>query len=396
MRELGPVIPITRPIFGRTYLLTRYDGVHTCLKDPRFVNNRRNAVAGSDDILDRWFIPRMLKVLGKNMIVHDDPEHRRLRNLVHKAFTPRMIESLSAQIEQMVDQMLDQAVKKPVADLMADLAVPLPLTVICEMLGVPETERKGARHLMSKFVHQLTNLNLGSIIRGYPTSLRMDRFFRDLVKLRREQPGDDLTSALVNAEEAGDRLNQEELISMLFVLLLAGHETTVNLIGNGMLALLDNPDQLQKLREHPELMESAIEELLRYGNPVSLPAPRFTREDVDIQGFTIPKGSMVLPVLASANRDEAAFQNADRLDIARSPNRHVAFGYGIHYCLGAPLARLEGRIAFQKLLQRFPEIRLAVPREKLSWRRNINLHGLNALPLHLSSQAASAGVSAAA
>ncbi len=181
---------------------------------------------------------------------------------------------------------------------------------------------------------------------------------------------------------------------MIFLLLFAGHETTVNLIGSGTLALLDHPDQLQKLREHPELIESAIEELLRYANPVGQPAPRFAREDIEIQGHKIPKGSAVMPLLASANRDEAAFENADRLDIARTPNRHVAFGHGIHYCLGAPLARLEGRIAILKLVRRFPEMRLAVPREKLIWRKNIGLHGLKSLPLILSSSEARAAVPA--
>jgi cytochrome P450 PksS len=307
-----------------------------------------------------------------------------------------MIENLTGRVEQLVDGLLDAAAKKPVVDLIADLALPVPLTVISEMLGVPEKDRRPFQRMMARLAEDLGNTSFTGLLRSYPAAIRLDRFFRELVKLRREQPGADLTSALVQAEEAGDHLDEEELVSMIFLLLFAGHETTVNLIGNGTLALLENPGQLQKLREHPELIDSAIEELLRYANPVGQPGVRFAREDIELHGHTIPKGSAVMPLLASANRDEAAFENADRLDIARSPNRHVAFGYGIHYCLGAPLARLEARIAILKLVQRFPDIRLAVPREKLVWRKNLGLHGLKALPLHVSPSGARAAMPAAA
>jgi len=396
LRKMGPVIPITRPMFGRVYHLTRYEDVFNSLKDPRLVNDRANAVEGGRNFLDHWWVPRIFRVFQKNMVGQDEPKHRRLRNLVHKAFTPRMIENLTARVEQLVNELLDAAAKKPHVDLIADLALPVPLTVISEMLGVPEKDRMLFRNLMGRLAEDLGSASLTGFILSYPLSLRLERFFRELVKLRREQPGDDLTSALIRAEEEGDRLDEEELISMIFLLLFAGHETTVNLIGNGTLALLENPDQLQKLREQPELIDSAIEELLRYANPVGQPSPRFAREDLEIAGYKIPKGSAVMPLLPSANRDEAAFENADRLDIARSPNRHVAFGYGIHYCLGAPLARLEGRIAILHLVRRFPELRLAVPRQKLLWRKNLGLHGLKALPLLLGPSEARAPVSVAA
>jgi cytochrome P450 PksS len=395
LRKMGPVIPLTRPLFGRVYHLTRYEDVFNALKDPRLANDLNNAVEGGN-FLDRWWMPRIFKVFQKNMVAQDEPNHRRLRNLVHKAFTPRMIENLTGRVEQLVDGLLDAAAKKPVVDLIADLALPVPLTVISEMLGVPEKDRRPFQRMMARLAEDLGNTSFTGLLRSYPAAIRLDRFFRELVKLRREQPGADLTSALVQAEEAGDHLDEEELISMIFLLLFAGHETTVNLIGNGTLALLENPEQLQKLREHPELIDSAIEELLRYANPVGQPGVRFAREDIELHGHTIPKGSAVMPLLASANRDEAAFENADRLDIARSPNRHVAFGYGIHYCLGAPLARLEARIAILKLVQRFPDIRLAVPREKLVWRKNLGLHGLKALPLHVSPSGARAAMPAAA
>jgi cytochrome P450 PksS len=383
LRKMGPVLPTTRPLIGRGFLLTRYEDVFNSLKDPRLVNDRGNAVEGGGDFLNRWWMPRIIKVFQQNMVTKDEPDHRRLRNLVHKAFTPRMIENLTARVEQLVDALLDAAAKKPVADLIHDFALPLPLTVISEMLGVPEKDRMFFRRVMGGLFDDLAGGSPIGLLFSYPAAIRMDRFFRELVKLRRDQPGDDLTTALIRAEEAGDQFSEEELISMIFLLLFAGHETTVNLIGNGTLALLEHPEQLRKLYEHPELIDSAIEELLRYGNPVGQPAPRFAREDMEIQGVKIPKGSMVLALLPSANRDEAAFENPDELDITRNPNRHVAFGYGIHYCLGAPLARLEGRIAIQKLVRRFPDMRLAVPRKKLTWRRNLNLHGLKALPLHL-------------
>ncbi|HYO54519.1 cytochrome P450 [Archangium sp.] len=382
LRKTAPVVEGAHPILGPAYYLTRYEDVYNALKDPRFVNDRANAVEGGGALFDRWWMPRILKLFQKNMVSQDEPNHRRLRNLVHKAFTPRMIENLTARVEQMVGEMLDTASRKPTADLIAELALPLPLNVISEMLGVPPPQRLEFRRMLSRFLES-TQSPVGFLL-SYPSAVGMERFFRGMVKLRREQPADDLMTALVQAEEAGDQLDEDELISMIFLLLFAGYETTVNLIGNGTLALLENPEQLQKLREHPELIDSAVEELLRYTNPVEMPGPRFAREDVEIQGVKIPRGSTVFPLLASANRDEAAFENPDTLDITRNPNRHVAFGYGIHYCLGAPLARLEGRIALQTLVQRFPEMQLAVPSDKLRWSKNPGLRGLKALPLHLS------------
>jgi cytochrome P450 PksS len=207
------------------------------------------------------------------------------------------------------------------------------------------------------------------------------RFLHELVTLRRTQPGDDLVSALVQSEEQGDRLSEDELISMVFLLLFAGHETTVNLIGNGILELVRHPDQLDALRAEPTLIDGAIDEMLRYTNPVGVVAPRFATEDVEVAGVTIPRGSTVNAMIASANLDEAAFPDASRFDITRSPNRHVSFGLGAHYCLGAPLARIEARVAFPALLRRFGRLQLAVPAQQLRWSPNIGLRGLQSLPL---------------
>jgi cytochrome P450 len=214
-----------------------------------------------------------------------------------------------------------------------------------------------------------------------PNAWALLRYIGKVVERRRAHPEDDLISALVRVEEAGDSLSQEELVAMVFLLLVAGHETTVNLIGNGTLALLEHPNQMARLRDDPALIEPAIEELLRYSSPVEIATDRYAREDVTIGGVTIPRGETVLAVLASANRDERQFKNPDALDITREPNRHLAFGLGPHFCLGAPLARLEGQIAIATLLGRFPELRLAVAPDRLRWRRGLLLRGVESLPV---------------
>ena len=214
-----------------------------------------------------------------------------------------------------------------------------------------------------------------------PHAVAFLRYIRLLVKARRTNPEDDLVTALVRAEEAGDQLSEDELVAMIFLLLVAGHETTVNLIGNGTLALLENPDQTDRLRDNPALIKAAVEELLRYNGPLETATERYTREDTTVAEITVPRGELVLAVLTSANRDEQQFEDADRLDLGREPNPHVAFGFGIHYCLGASLARLEGRIAIATLLRRIPNLKTAIPSNALRWRRGLVLRGLESLPV---------------
>ncbi len=221
------------------------------------------------------------------------------------------------------------------------------------------------------------------MFRAIPNVLAFLRYIRKLVRARRRRPLDDLVTALVQVEESGDQLNEDELVAMVFLLLVAGHETTVNLIGNGTLALLEHTDQIERLRSEPALVKSAVEELLRHSGPLETATERYTREDVTVADVMIPRGQLVYAVLASANRDERQFANPDTVDIAREPNRHLAFGLGIHYCLGAPLARLEGQIAFETLLRRLPTLRLAVATNALRWRRGLVLRGLEALPVQL-------------
>ena len=294
-----------------------------------------------------------------------------------------MIQQMGSRVEQISNQLLDEAAKQETIDFIRMFSLPLPLTVISEMMGVPEKDREKFHKWTAHFIDSASSANPMTMLPQLPNAIQMNRFFRQLMTLRRTDPQDDLITALVRAEEAGDKLNEDELVAMLFILLLAGHETTVNLLGNGVLALLQHPDQLAKLRANPELIDSAIEEILRFTNPVQQIAPRYALEDVELHGQHIPKGSSVMCGIASANRDELVFPNADQFDITRTPNRHIAFGLGIHYCVGAPLARLEGKLAFQVLFKRFPNFELAVPVDQLQWRESGALRGLKSLPLRL-------------
>ena len=266
-------------------------------------------------------------------------------------------------------------------ELVADYALPLPTTVIAELLGVPAEDHAK----FHRWSNRLVSVSSGSdMLRALPAALSFVRYLRKLVERRRADPQDDLITALIRAEEAGDRLSEDELLAMTFLLLVAGHETTVNLISGGTLALLEHPEQAEALRCDPLLVKPAVEELLRYTSPVEMATERYAREDVEIAGTTIPRGELVLAVLGSANRDERHFAGPDVLDLARDPNRHLAFGRGgVHHCLGAPLARMEGQVAISAFPRRFSKARLAVAPETLCWRRGLFLRGLQRLPLVL-------------
>lgn len=380
-REL-PIFSVKRPFFGRVWLLARYEDVLSTLEDHRrFASDARTAEGGKDRLAP-WWMPRTINALRRSMLSSDGADHRRLRNLVHQAFTPRRVEELRATVEQRVHSLLEHAERKPQADLIADLALPLPLNIISDMLGVPEPQRPLFHDWVSRFFNEPV-VRFHQLLARIPRTLRMLGYLRQLIQLRRKEPGSDLITALVQAHDQGDQLSDDELVAMIFLLLLAGYETTVNLIGSGALALLEHPEQLQRLREQPELIGPAVEELLRYTSPIQQCPPRFACEDMELHGQRIRRGDMVISLLASANRDEAAFPQPDTLDLGRTPNRHVALGMGVHYCLGAPLARLEGRVALQTLVQRFPRLRLAVPPQALRWRPSPNVRGLHSLPVHL-------------
>jgi pimeloyl-[acyl-carrier protein] synthase len=359
------------------WVLTRYDDVVTALRDARFGR------AGFEPLLEAVYgAPTESGRLQASMLFRDPPDHTRLRGLVNKAFTPRVIEAMRLRIQSIVDTLLDRVQPTGTMDVIADLAYPLPVTVICEMLGVPIDDHEAIKQWSADVARSLDAIGMAAdseiAERGRQGRRGLAEYFRGLVAERRKTIRADLLSLLIAAEEQGDKLTEGELLSTCMLLFIAGHETTVNLIGNGLYALLRHPDQLRLLRDDASLIQSAVEELLRYDGPVDRTA-RITNADVELGGRTIPKGSMVLAAIGAANRDPAHFPDPDRLDITRADTRHIAFGFGIHFCLGAPLARVEGQIAISTLLRRLPAIALAAP--KVEWRESSVLRGLKALPV---------------
>src|ERR687893_54975 len=379
LRSSDPVYRTTLPDKVKTpvWLVTRYEDVNALLKDERFPKNRRSALT-PEQLRKLPWVPPMFRPLERNMLDLDAPDHTRLRALVHRAFTPRLVERMRERVQALADELLEGAARRGEMDLIADYALPLPMTIITEILGVPASDRHKF-HKWSQAVVSLSSPN--PTVRVVPSVWMFIRYLRRFFKGRRRDPRDDLASALIQAEEAGDKLSEDELLAMVFLLLIAGHETTVNLIGSGALALLEHPSQLDKLRGEPALLKAAIEELLRYTAPVFMTTERYAREDVTLHGVTIPRGEMTLGVIGSANRDETVFETPDALDITREPNRHLSFGQGIHFCLGAPLARMEAQTAVNTLLDRMPGLRLKVSPDSLRWRPSMFLRGLDALPV---------------
>jgi cytochrome P450 len=377
LRAEQPVYRTTLPDKTPVWLVTRYEDVNMLLKDGRFAKNRYNALTPEQLRKQPW-VPAMFKPLERNMLDLDPPDHPRLRALVHKAFTPRLIEQMQTRIQTLANELLDAVMGKGEMDLIRDYALPLPMTVITEMLGVP-TQDRDKFHKWSKVIVSVNQFNVNW--RVIPAIWMFNRYLRDLFKKRRAEPKGDLVSALIQAEEVGEKLSEDELLAMVFLLLVAGHETTVNLIGSGMLELLEHPSQMEKLRRDPSLIITAVEELLRYTSPVFMSTERYAREDVTIRGVAIPRGEVTLGVIGSANRDETVFENPDALEITREPNKHLAFGFGIHYCLGAPLARLEAQVAINTLLRQMPDLRLKGSTGTLRWRQSLILRGLEALPV---------------
>ena len=382
LRDEAPVWRTTLPGRRVAWLVTRYDDVAGVLKDDTFAKDKLNAMNPEQQARTPW-VPGFLKPIERNMLDLDAPDHMRLRALVSKAFTPRLIELLRGRIEDLCEELLDSVQRewerRGEAELIAGYALPLPATVIAELLGVPAEDHKKFHRWSSRLVSVSSSRDM---LRFLPAALSFVRYLRKLVEQRRAAPRDDLMSALIQAEEAGERLSEDELLALAFLLLVAGHETTVNLIASGTLALLEHPEQMHRLRHDPSLIKPAVEELLRYTSPVEMATERYAREDVEIADTRIPRGELVLAVLGSANRDERHFEDPDALDLARDPNRHLAFGRGgVHHCLGAPLARMEGQIAISAFLRRFPGACLAVTHESLRWRRGLFLRGVERLPL---------------
>jgi cytochrome P450 PksS len=367
---------LTRP---NVYLATRYDDVMQVHTDPRLSSDvMRYGGAGMVK-----YAPRMFRLLVDSMVFKDDPDHKRLRGLVNKAFTPKRVQAMADDIQRTVDELVEELDRKGTVDLVRDLAIPLPLRVISTMMGVGDEDRERFHVWVDRFTQNASAANVRSMVKMMPTGRKMIRMFDRLAADRRRSPSDDLITALVRAQEGDDRFSDHEVIAMVFLLLLAGHDTTANLIGSSIVTLLDHPEQMARLRDEPELIDTAVEELLRFTTPVPCGAARIATEDLELGGYAIPKGAHVLGMIISANRDEAVFDRPDDLDLGRAPNKHITFAFGSHYCLGNQLARMEGRMAIGALVQRFPNLRLAVPKEQLEYKPTESLRGLRSLPLVL-------------
>jgi cytochrome P450 len=363
------------------WVLTRYADIAWVYNDPRF-SRAQGLKRGFDRLpeAEQRIAKPVYQSFSRTMFYSDPPYHTRLRGLVNNAFTPGAVEQMRPYVQRIVDELLNAVETKGTMDVIHDLAYPLPILVIAQMLGLPAEKRQQfkqwsddlfailgsvphAPHLMERAAQSLSELT------GYVAALS---------ETRRVQPNEDLLTALVEAVEEGEHLTQDELVANVIILLSAGHETTSNLIGNGLLALLRNPEQMQKLREQPQLMPSTVEEMMRYDNPVQI-SYRSAAEDVEIDGRLICKGHLINSILAAGNRDPKRFSNPDQFDIARDEGRHLGFGLGIHFCLGAPLVRLEAQIAFAAILDRFPGLVLAT--EELEWQEHPIFRGVKSLPV---------------
>ena len=357
-----------------SWVFSRYKHVDSILRDhKRFSNDTRKR--GNPSHIDESFDLNN----QPSMLFRDPPDHTRLRALVSRAFTPAVIEGLAGHIRTIADDLLDQIDDPSGFDLMEAIAAPLPVIVIAELLGVPIEDRPQfqiwSRHRARGLEPNITDRERRLVTES---GQELDAYFLKIIEQRRQEPQDDLISGLVAAEEAGDKLSQAELLAMLRLLLIAGNETTTKLIGNGMLALLRNPEQMGALRQTPDLMSSAIEELLRFDAPVQLDV-RVALEDVEFDGREVKKGQGIMVLLGSANRDPEVFSEPDRLDLSRQEANHISFGRGIHHCLGASLARLEGRLTFEAIMERFGDLRMQTDRPV--FRDNIILRGLDVLPV---------------
>jgi cytochrome P450 len=376
LRESRPVAPVRMPVRGRTWFMTRYADVWTALADPRLANDVHRWPGGA-----RQRPSEAAGGVHAHLLNSDPPVHTRLRRMAWKAFTPRRVAQLRPWAEEVAAGLLDDMeAAGDAADLLDEYARPLPGAVLCELLGVPEADQG----------------RISAAVANYDKPGEADRVTRELaayltesIAAKRADPGDDLLSALalvrddVSEEGSGDRLTDTETRSLAFQIIMGGFGTTVNLIGNGTLALLTHPEQLARLRTDPSLLPAAVEELLRFTNPLNHATDRFTTQDMTVSDVVIPAGETVFMAISSANRDPDRFPDPDRLDLTRDTSGHLAFGHGIHYCLGASLARVEAEVGLGALLARFPLLSLAVPPEELRWRPDSLMNGLESLPVRL-------------
>ncbi|MEM9923677.1 MAG: cytochrome P450 [Cyanobacteria bacterium P01_D01_bin.50] len=377
LREEFPVCKGKVSIMN-AYFISRYDDCVNFLKDPRFVRNRTTATGGGRFPFP---LPKSVASLANSMINEDEPSHRRLRNLVHQAFTRHSLAKMETRIEGLTHELLEGAQKQGTVDLKQVYALPIPVTVIKEMVGVADED-------MPRFYNGIKALSDGfsgwSLFRTLFWDMpRLSKFVRELIHRKHSNPQNDILTGLIQAEEQGEKLSEDELVAVVYLLIIAGYETTVYLILNGVLTLLQHPEQLVLLRSEPGLIDSAVEEILRYRGPVQGTKPAYAMEDVVLHGVTIPKGAAVIPLLGAANHDGAVFENPEVFDIKRFPNKHLGFGSGIHTCLGAPLARMETKIAITNLLTRNPNLHLAIAPSELELINAPLWHRYKSLPVVL-------------
>ncbi|MEI4802569.1 cytochrome P450 [Bacillus sp. FJAT-51639] len=378
LREFHPVYPLSSGEKSQSWLITRYEDAISLLKDAKLMKNIEN-VFNNEEEVDVPISLENRELLRNHMLNSDPPDHNRLRSLAQKAFTPKMIIQLEGQIQYIAETLLSKIEHNNSINLVSDYAFPLPIMVISEMLGVPLEDQHKFRVWSQAIIstpHTLEDMQKNNQKLG-----EFAEYIQHLVNKKREQPADDLISALIKAESEGTKLNTSELYSTITLLIVAGHETTVNLITNMTLALLEYPVQLQKLRQNPDLIDSAIEEALRFYSPVELTTLRWTAEPFTMHGQDIQSKDRIIISVASSNRDERIFPDADVFDITRKNNRHIAFGHGSHFCLGAPLARLEAKIAISTLLHHLPNIQIQGERKQIRWKENYLMRSLEELPL---------------
>jgi len=376
-RKIQPILFVNEVELGREWLITRYEDALPLLKDNRLKKDMTNVFP--QDTTNMYLSVDNSDHLTTHMLNSDPPNHSRLRSLVQKAFTPKMITQLDGRIQRIADDLISEIERKGTLNLVDDYSFPLPIIVISEMLGIPKEDQAKFR-IWSHAV--IASPETPEEIKETEKQLsEFITYLQYIVDVKRKDPKEDLVSALILAENEGHKLSAPELYSMIMLLIVAGHETTVNLITNTVLALLENPNQLQLLKDNSKLIDSAIEEGLRYYSPVEVTTARWAAEPFQIHEQTIQKGDMVIIALASANRDETVFENPEVFDITRENNRHIAFGHGSHFCLGAPLARLEAKIAITTLFNRMPELQIKGNREDVKWQGNYLMRSLEELPL---------------
>jgi len=385
MRAQGDLVQSRLPLVGEVWLATSYEAVQALLHDQQqfALQPQRTGKARSAGL--KWWMPRVLRVLAKNMLTSDEPDHRRLRNLVEQAFVRQSVSEMRGRIESLADELLDGLARRSQessagVDFVEHFARPFPLAVICELLGLPAADRPR----FAAWANQLTQItSLWSFFPALGAIRQLVKYLQQQFVECRRHPRPGLISALVEAEQDGQRLSDDELLSMVFLLLLAGYETTAHLLSGGVLTLLEQPVQLQILQNDWSLAKSTVDEVLRYCSPVQMSKPRYALANTEFFGQPLRRGDVVMALVASANCDPVQFDRAEEFDVCRVPNQHLTFGSGIHVCLGLKLAQAEGEVAWEKLFSRFPHLELAVPPGELLWRERVGMRALTSLPLSL-------------